>query len=414
MTSSQVARTYVTLSFLFTLSMALIWGVNTLFLMHAGLSLFQVMLANAAFTFGSMVFEIPTGVVADTLGRRVSLLLCLATLFVTTLAYLGLAWIHAGLWPFVGVSILLGLGFTFYTGAADAWLVDAMNHVAPGTPLEPIFSRGQMATLTAMLVGTLAGGLLGQFSLYIPYALRALFIVPTFLIVSRMMRELGFTPRALDLRRVPHEMHRIFVDGLRYGLHHPVVRPVMFASLVQGIFGMFAFYSWQPFFLQLLGKNLIWVSGVIASLVALAGVAGNFLVGPLSRRFHARTTLLIGATALMCGSAVAAGAVDRFYPTVALFLLHCVAQGVLNPVKQGYLNAHIPSEQRATLISLDSLFGDAGAAGGQSGLGYLADRRSVGVAWMVGGALLALATPFYARARRNDTKLDVFAPPPSA
>ena len=86
-----IVRTYLVLSAMFNASLALIWGVNTLFLMSAGLSIFQVMLVNATFSLGQFVFEVPTGVVADTIGRRASLLLCLATVLVGTLAYLAAA-----------------------------------------------------------------------------------------------------------------------------------------------------------------------------------------------------------------------------------------------------------------------------------------------------------------------------------
>src|SRR5207248_1151413 len=83
--------TYFAITGLFNLAMSLIWGIDTVFKMGAGLDIQQVLLTNAAFTFGSMVFEIPTGVVADTVGRRVSLLLCLVTLFTTTLLYVACA-----------------------------------------------------------------------------------------------------------------------------------------------------------------------------------------------------------------------------------------------------------------------------------------------------------------------------------
>src|SRR5438552_422373 len=90
--SSRIIRTYFAITGLFNLAMSLIWGIDTLFKMGAGLDIQQVLLTNAAFTLGSMIFEIPTGVVADTLGRRVSLLLCLVTLFTTTLLYVASAW----------------------------------------------------------------------------------------------------------------------------------------------------------------------------------------------------------------------------------------------------------------------------------------------------------------------------------
>src|SRR5207247_4602479 len=173
-------RTYLLITGLFNLAMSLIWGIDTLFKLHAGLDIFQVMLTNAAFTLGNVLFEIPTGVVADTLGRRVSLLLCLVTLFATTLLYVSIAREGWGFWPFMWVSVFLGLGYTFYTGAVDAWLVDALKATGYTGPLESVFARGQMVFGAAMLLGTLSGGALGQMNLALPYLVRAGVVVPLF------------------------------------------------------------------------------------------------------------------------------------------------------------------------------------------------------------------------------------------
>ena len=133
--SARTIRTYLLITGLSNLAMSLSWGIATLFKLHAGLDIFQVMLTNAAFTLGNVLFEIPTGVVADTLGRRVSLLLCLVTLFATTLLYVAIAREGWGFWPFMWVSVFLGLGYTFYTGAVDAWLVDALKATGYTGPL---------------------------------------------------------------------------------------------------------------------------------------------------------------------------------------------------------------------------------------------------------------------------------------
>src|SRR2546428_9730372 len=107
----------------------------------------------------------------------------------------------------------------------------------------------------AMLVGTIGGGLLGQIHLYIPYLVRAAVVVPLFLLAWFHMPELGYTPRTLELRRGPAGMRRVFVEGMRYGLEHPGVRPVMLASLVSMTFLIFRFLSLQPDFLDLPGKQ---------------------------------------------------------------------------------------------------------------------------------------------------------------
>src|SRR5687767_8579270 len=125
--SGRIVKTYVSLTLLSTFASSFIWGINTLFLLDAGLGITAAFAANAFFTAGQVLFEIPTGIVADTLGRRVSYLLGAATLFISTLLYL-LMWKASGpFWAWAIVSIFLGLGFTFFSGATEAWLVDGLK-----------------------------------------------------------------------------------------------------------------------------------------------------------------------------------------------------------------------------------------------------------------------------------------------
>ena len=98
-TASQVQRVYLLLTLLTTLAASFIWGVNTLFLLDAGLSNTEAFAANAFFSVGMVIFEVPTGVVADTRGRRFSFMLGAGTLLLSTLLYLVMWQIEA---PFIG------------------------------------------------------------------------------------------------------------------------------------------------------------------------------------------------------------------------------------------------------------------------------------------------------------------------
>src|SRR5712664_1302400 len=144
-TDVRVLRTYVTLTLLSTLAASFIWGINTLFLLDAGLSITQAFAANAFFTAGQVLFEVPTGVVADVLGRRTSYLLGSATLFVSTLLYFLLWRLHGPFPAWAIASILLGLGFTFFSGATEAWLVDALHATGFHGHLDHVFGRAQTA-----------------------------------------------------------------------------------------------------------------------------------------------------------------------------------------------------------------------------------------------------------------------------
>ena len=413
--AKRIVRTYLTLTGLFNGALALIWGVNTLFLLKAGLDIFHVMLVNAAFSFAEFVFEVPTGVVADTLGRRASLLFCLITLLGATIAYVALPALGLGFWSFVLVSIALGLGFTFWSGAAEAWLVDALKHAGYDGPIEGVFAKSQIAFGVAMLVGTTAGGLLGQLDLRVPYLVRAVLLVPIILIAWIGIKEPGRERRALSLATLPAEMKAVFVGGVRHGLRHQVVRPLIFAAAVANTFMMFGFYSWQRYFLDLLGKELVWVNGVVAALVGAASIAGNLAMSRIATMIGTRSGVLIASVAVRSVTIVLCGLAPSFAVAVGLYLVSNFAGGVASPLRQGLINRHIPSSERATILSVDSLFSELGSGVGQSGWGYLARRQSIGSAWVAAGAFLLLGIPLLALARRADPENDRYgAPAPGA
>ena len=407
MTPQRILSTYYTIAGMYTLAAALIWGVNTLFLLDAGLDIFQVFIVNAAFTAGSVVFEIPTGVLADTRGRRASLLFSIAILAATTLAYVAAAELGAGLLAFSLVSVIMGLGFTFYSGAVDAWLVDALEATGHRGQLDRVFARGAMVTGAAMLVGTVSGGLLGHIDLAIPYVVRAILLAAVFVVALVTMREIGFTPRALRVSDLPREMRRIARDSLSHGWQTRSLRLLMICSFLQWGFINWGFYAWQPYFLELLGKQLVWAAGLFAALISLSMILGNALVEWFSRFCGKRSTLLLWAAGIHTVAAVGVGLVDSVWVASVLFLITTGTLGVTGPVKQAYLHQVVPSRHRASVISLNSMVGSAGGVISQSGLGYLSRAGSIADGYVVGGLATVFAVPVLAMLRGLGERADV-------
>lgn len=414
----RIVGVYLFTSGLFTLAVSLIWGVNTLFLLDAGLDIFQVMLVNAAASAGMMFFEVPTGVVADTIGRKASFLFGIATLFVSTLLYLASAVYEWGLWGFVGAALLVGAGFTFQSGAVDAWLVDALDHVEHEMPRENVFARGGMVFGIAMFAGTLAGGFLGQIDLALPFVVRAGILVLAFLITLFMMREIGFEPRPLKISTIGVETRKIASAGVRYGWRDPVVRPLLLISVLQGTFMMYFFYASQPYALMLLDReDLIWVAGAVTALFGLAGVVGNTMVGRLMRtRWAGRPASVLAACTILIALLIAGmgfvgivtpegGSVVSFAAMVVLFGASGVLFGILEPIRKAFINRHIPSAQRATVLSLDSFAEELGGMVGQPGFGWIAKTFTIPVSYLIGSVLMGAAHPLYTRAGRASKRL---------
>ncbi len=407
--AEQILRTYVTLTLLSTFASSFIWGINTLFLLSAGLSITEAFAANAFFTVGQVLFEVPTGVVADTVGRRASYLLGSATLFASTILYLYLWHIHGPFWAWAVVSMLLGLGFTFFSGATEAWLVDGLNHTKHKGTLEAAFAKGQIATGVAMLSGTVAGGVIAQFTnLGVPYIMRAVMLALTFIVASVTMKDIGFEPR--KSANVFKEMKSILKASYKHGLQNPPVRWVMLAAPFSAGVGFYAFYAMQPYLLQLYGHSNYAIAGLAAAIVAGAQVIGGFTVPFVRSHFKRRTSVLFTGAILSSAALAAIGLLANFWLALLLLVVWAIVFAASIPIRQAYLNSLIPSAQRATVLSSDNLLGSSGGVVIQPGLGKVADIWGYGPSYVVGAAVQLLALPFIFLARHQHVSADMIEP----
>ena len=402
----RVQRTYLLLTLLSTLAASLIWGINTLFLLDAGLSNTEAFTANAFFTLGMVLFEVPTGVVADTRGRRTSFLLGALTLLVSTLLYLLMWQLAAPFWGWALASIFIGLGFTFFTGAVEAWLVDALNFTGFEGDLETVFGRGQAAMGVAMLTGAAGGGFIAQATnLAVPYILRSVILGVTLVVALVLMHDLGFTPKrgTGPLREVRSVLAASIDNGLR---QRPVRWMMLSAPFVTGV-SFFAFYAMQPYLLELYGDPTAFaVAGVAASLFAGAQIAGGLLVPRVRRLFRRRTHALLGAATVSVASLALIGSTDNFWVAISVLVLWAITFATAMPLRQAYINGLIPSEQRATVLSFDALMGSTGGVVIQPALGRSADLWSYSTAYLIGAGINAAALPFILLARREKAPSD--------
>jgi MFS family permease len=402
----RIERTYLVLMLGNTLAASFIWGINTLFLLDAGLSNLEAFAANAFFTAGMVVFEVPTGVVADTWGRRTSYLLGTLTLSGSTFLYWMLWVASAPFWAWAVVSMLLGLGFTFFSGAVEAWLVDALHYAEHDGGLEVILGRGQMIAGAAMLSGSVAGGVIAQAtSLGVPFLLRVAVLAAMFAVAWALMHDLGFTPA-----RTGHPLRatrNVFEASLEHGLGNPPVRWVMLAAPFASGVGIYTFYALQPFLLELYGDpDAYAVAGLAAAIVAGSQILGGYLAPRIRRLFAKRTTaLILGGTASAVILALL-GAVGSFWLALFLLVLWGLIFAADMPIRQAYLNDMIPSQQRATVLSFDSLMGSSGGVVLQPVLGKTADAYSYATSFVVGSVFQLLSVPFLVKSRRERAPAD--------
>jgi len=410
----KIQSAYLVLTLGNTLAASFIWGINTLFLLDAGLSNLEAFAANAFFTAGMVLFEVPTGVVADSWGRRASFLLGTVTLAGSTFLYYLLWQYSAPFWWWAAVSVLLGLGFTFFSGAVEAWLVDALQYAGYDGTLETVLGRGQMVSGIAMLAGSVAGGVIAQATnLGVPFLLRVAVLMAMFVVAFLLMHDVGFTPeRSARPLAATRAVLKASVDG---GLRHPPVRYIMLAApFTQGV-GIYVFYALQPYLLQLFGDPRAYaVAGLAAAIVAGADVVGGWMAPRVRKLVHRRTTVLIASNVASALILVALLFTTTFWLALVLLMLWGMVGSAGVPVRQAYLNDMIPSKQRATVLSFDSLMGSSGGVVVQPLLGRAADLYGYPASLAVSGAVQLLAAPFTLMSRRQrspaDTATELAAP----
>ncbi|TSC75308.1 MAG: Major Facilitator Superfamily transporter [Parcubacteria group bacterium Gr01-1014_30] len=404
-TPKKVKLTYYLLTLFSTLAASFIWGINTLFLLDAGLSNTSAFAANAFFTAGMVLFEIPTGLVADTKGRGKSYELGSATLLIGTLIYWWLWQIHGPLWAWAIVSVILGLGFTFLSGAMEAWLVDALNATNYKGQLESVLARGQALGGTAMLLGSVAGGYIAQLiNLGAPYLFRVGFLGVTLLISIFMMRDLGFTPqKGLGLAK---HIKSVLTAAMENGWRNRSVKFLMLSAPFAGI-GIYVFYAMQPYLLELYGNPQAYsVAGLAAAIVAAAQIVGGLSVDYVRRLFRTRTGLLITTEAIGVAVIALMGFVANFWAVVLLLILWGLIFAVAMPVRHAYLNGLIASHHRATVLSFDALLDSAGGAVTQPFLGRSADVFGYPASFVISAAIQVGALPLLIAAKRTHAPSD--------
>ena len=405
-TPASIQRIYLVLLLGNTLAASFIWGINTIFLLDAGLSNLEAFAANAFFAVGTVVFEVPTGIVADTVGRRASYLLGTVTLTATTLLYVLLWELHAPFWQWAVVSMLLGLGFTFFSGAVEAWLVDALQATGFTGSLDSVFAKGQVVSGFAMLTGSVIGGYVAQVtSLGVPFLLRGAVLVVMFGLAFAVMRDVGFTPRRGG--RLTTEMRAIASASVEHGWRVPAVKWIMLSSVFTGGVGFYVFYALQPYLLELVGRPEAYgIAGLVAAIVAGADIVGGIAAPWIRRLFHRRTSALLAAEAAGAVALGLIGAFAHFWVVLGLIVMWGLLSSASLPIRRAYLNGLIPSAQRATILSFDSMLGSSGGVVVQPVLGRAADAWGYAWSYVLGAGISVLALPFVVLARRQDAPAD--------
>ncbi len=195
-----------------------------------------------------------------------------------------------------------------------------------------------------MLTGTLAGGVIAQFTnLGVPYILRAVMLLLTLIIAFGFMRDEGFTPRRSA--SFLNEIRSVLKSSMKHGIRNPAVRWLMLSGPFAGGIGIFAFYAMQPYLLELYGASKSYaIAGIAAAIVAGAQIIGGLIVPYAGKIFHRRTTLLLAGSASSAVALALMGILPIFWVVLVLLVVWSIVFAATGPIRQSYINGLIPSD----------------------------------------------------------------------
>jgi MFS family permease len=181
----------------------------------------------------------------------------------------------------------------------------------------------------------------------------------------------------------------------------------MVESLFTGGVGIYGFYALQPYLLELYGDpDAYQIAGLSAAIVAGAQIFGGMSAPRIRRLFRRRTSALIATAMLSTLALVLIGLIDNFWAVIGATVVWGLLFAATMPIRQTYMNGLIPSRQRATILSFDSLMGSAGGVWAQPVLGRAADVWSYASSYLLAAGISALAVPFLALSRRQNAPAD--------
>jgi MFS family permease len=223
------------------------------------------------------------------------------------------------------------------------------------------------------------------------------------------MRDVGFSPEKAG--GVLTEIRKITSASFEYGLRVPAVKWLMIESLFTGGVGIYGFYALQPYLLQLYGDRRAYlIAGLAAAVAAGAQILGGFAAPRIRRRFRRRTSALIATATLGVVVLALMGSIQSFWVVIGLVVVWSLIFAASSPIRQTYMNGMIPSRQRATILSFDSLMGSAGGVWAQPLLGRVADVWGYGPSYVAAAAISAIALPALALSRRQNAPADTVQP----
>jgi DHA3 family tetracycline resistance protein-like MFS transporter len=376
----------------------------------AGLSPLQLVLVGTTLESSVFLFEVPTGIVADVYSRRLSILI--------GVFLIGLGIALEGSFPlFITIllaQVLWGIGYTFTSGATQAWITDEIGEQAAG----PAFLRASQAGQVGGLLGIAVSMALANVRVNLPIVTSGLLFLLLGGFLLLFMPELGFKPTPREQRNTWQSIAQTFRGGLGMVRRRPALLTILAVGLFYGLYSEGFDRLWvklilDNFSLPHLGelKPVIWFGIINASGLLLSMFATEITRRRLDTNSPSAITRgLLGLSAGLIAGLVTFALSGSFLVALLALWVIDVTRSVISPIYTTWVNQRLDSQVRATVISMSSQVDAIGQIAGGPALGLIGNMFSVRAAIGAAALLLSPVLAIYLRAIQRSREAPIGMP----
>ncbi len=395
-------------SFFFTLvfSVNMVYQVQTI-----GLSPLQLVLVGTTLETSIFLFEIPTGIVADVYSRRLSIII--------GFVLVGLGFVVEGSIPAFGAvlvsQVLWGIGYTFTSGAQEAWITDEIGEERIGR----VFMRASQIGSLLGILATVVAIILGSLLINLPIVLGGTLFIAFAVFLCLYMPESGFHPTPREQRNTWDQMSGTLREGVKTVRGRPILLAIMGIGLFVGLYSegydrLSTAHLLESFTLPDFGglQPVAWMGilGIIGSLLSTGAIQ------IVLKRLNMASNAAMARAGFIMVSILIAGIFGfaisgNFALAVVFSWLIGIARSLFSPIESTWINQNLDSNVRATVISLRGQVDAIGQIGGGPPIGWIGNTFGIRVALVASGLILSPALYLYARVIRHQFGLSISEPP---
>jgi MFS family permease len=379
--------------------------VMALYQLEKGLNLFQIGMSGALYSGITVILELPTGGLADSIGRKKVYIL---SLYVKGVSIIILCFAQNFTLILLGF-LVMGIARALSSGTLDAWFVDEYKKYSPNGNLQKAFATIGIFIPIGLGISSLLGGYLpmslGRFTETIrgmdKYSgnllimLILLFIQMAYTLI--FIKEYRKTIRGFSIINECKRLPSALSSSIQCGFKDKVIFLLLLSSVAWGLGFSGLEQFWQPRVKSILGSDeQTWIFGVLTTGYFLAGAFGNLLATGICKLFKENYPRILFISRLLMGTlfiflAFQQSIIGFSFLYFTLFMIN----GLSSSPSSYILNEQIEEHNRSTLLSLESLCVQIGGLIGVLMMGIIAQKISIPIAWVVGAAVLCISSMLY-------------------